>query len=82
MTTAYDTTRMTIDFPKKEHKKLKALAALKGVSLRSLVLEFIHEGMEKIPNAETLAAMKDADEGTNLNTYSSVEEMIKKLGGV
>lgn len=76
--THHDTTRMTIDFPKKEHRKLKALAALTGVSLRQLVLNFIHESLEKTPNAETLAAMKDAEEGTNLTTYSSVSEMHKK----
>lgn len=78
--THHDTTRMTIDFPKKEHRKLKALAALTGVSLRQLVLNLIHESLEKTPNAETLAAMKDADEGKNLTSYSSIDEMSKKLG--
>lgn len=79
MSATHDTTRMTIDFPKKEHRKLKALAALTGVSLRQLVLDFIHASLEKTPNAETLAAMQDADEGTNLTTHSSISEMHKKL---
>ena len=80
MSAAHDTTRMTIDFPKKEHRKLKALAALTGISLRQLVLNFIHESLEKTPNAETLAAMQDADEGKNLTSYSSIDEMLKDLG--
>ena len=80
--TTHDMTRMTIDFPKKEHRRLKALAALCGVSLRQLVLNFIHDGLEKTPNVETLAAMKDADEGKNLTTYSNVADMHKKLRSI
>ena len=80
MITDCDTTRMTIDFPKKEYKKLKALAALMGVSLRKLVLDFINASLEKTPNADTLAAIQDADEGINLTTHSNISKMHKKLG--
>lgn len=75
-----ETTRLTIDFPKKEHRKLKALAAIMGISLKELILGFVHDGLEKIPNADTLAAIKDAAEGKT-HEYSSVAEMRKKLCG-
>ena len=75
-----DTTQITINFPKKEHKRLKALAALTGVSLKQLVLHFIYASLEKMPNADALAAMQDADKGTNLTAHSSISEMHKKLG--
>ena len=32
------------------------------------------------PNAETLAAMEEAEKGENLTSYSSVDEMLKDLG--
>jgi hypothetical protein len=35
--------RMTIDLSKEEHKKLKAIAALMGKSMRELVLESLQE---------------------------------------
>ena len=31
------TTRVTVDFPKDQHKKLKALAALEGVTLQDYI---------------------------------------------
>lgn len=34
----------------------------------------------KIPNKKTLQAMKDADEGKNLNTYESLGDFFKKNG--
>ena len=82
MTTAHEITRMTIDFPKKEHQKLKALAAMMGISLRQLVLNFVHSGVEKlkIPNKTTLAAMKEADEGKNLTSYKNIDSMLEDLG--
>jgi hypothetical protein len=35
--------RMTIDLSKEEHKKLKAIAALMGKSMRELVIESLQE---------------------------------------
>src|SRR5262249_46232070 len=76
------TTRMTIDFPKEEHKRLKAMAAMRGISLRQLILDFVHASMEgiKVPNAKTRAAMKDANERKNLTKYSNIDEMLEDLG--
>lgn len=36
-----DLSRITIDIPLEDHKKLKMLAAMKGVSMRDIVMEAI-----------------------------------------
>lgn len=33
----------------------------------------------RIPNKTTLKAMKDADEGENLKTYTSIDDFVKKM---
>jgi hypothetical protein len=43
MTTEVKLARMTIDLSKEEHKKLKAIAALMGKSMRELVIESLQE---------------------------------------
>jgi hypothetical protein len=39
--------RITIDIPEEEHKKFKALAAIKGKSMRELVVESIKNHLEE-----------------------------------
>ncbi len=40
--------RMTIDMPEEDHKRLKALAAVLGKSMREIVLEWIHEHLYSV----------------------------------
>ena len=40
------TTRVTVDFPSKKHKRLKALAALEGVSLQEFIRSCVEEKTE------------------------------------
>lgn len=40
------TTRVTIDFPEKKHKRIKALAALEGVSLQEFIRSCVDEKTE------------------------------------
>lgn len=58
-------TRMSIDIPLKDHRRIKILAAAEGVSLKDFVIEYIHEKInpEKKPNAKTRKAMKEAEKG-------------------
>ena len=42
-------------------------------------IPFLIEGSHR-PNAETLAAMEEAEKGENLTSYSSVDELLKDLG--
>jgi|688.fasta_scaffold1599683_2 hypothetical protein len=39
--------RITIDIPEEDHKKFKALAAIKGKTMRELVVEAIKDHLEE-----------------------------------
>jgi len=73
--------RTTIDIDVIEHKKLKAIAALKGMSLRELVLDCVREKYERVPNDETLEAFRQSESGEGLTEYRSVSNMMKDLLG-
>lgn len=82
MTTKSHLSRMTIDIPQEDHKRLKALAAVFGKSMREIVIEWIHEHLysSNTPNAETLNAMKQIEHGENLIESKDIDDMFKKLG--
>jgi hypothetical protein len=73
---------MTIDMSSKEHKRLKAMAAFMGISLRELVLSCLRSHLlsENNPNEETIKAFKETDEGKDLIRCDDFEDFIKKLG--
>ncbi len=64
----HDHARMTIDMPYDEHKRLKAMAAFMGVSLKVLVLSCLRDHLlsDNKSNKETLNAFKETDEGQGL----------------
>lgn len=65
---AKNLSRMTIDIPEEVHKKLKAMAAVQGKSMRQLVMESINERL-------TLTS-KETNEDAKLQEI--VEKAIKK----
>ena len=77
-----DHTRLTFELPAIDHKKLKAIAALSGVSLKDLILRCLKENLlsENVPNAETVKVFKETDEGKNLVHYKNANDLIDKLG--
>ena len=77
-----DNTRLTFELPVIYHKKLKAIAALAGVSLKDLVLTCLKENLlsEDVPNEETIKIFKETDEGKNLVHYKNADDLISKLG--
>ena len=77
-----NTTRLTFDMPVSEHKRLKALAALRGVSLKKLVLSCIHETLYSSLslNEETVKSLKETDEGKGLTKHKDVDDMLKNFG--
>ncbi len=77
-----DHARMTIDMPFEEHKKLKAMAAFMGISLKELVLSCIRDHLlsENKPNKETLKAFKETNEGKGLVHCEDFDDFVKKLG--
>lgn len=74
--------RITIDIPIKDHKRLKALAAVMGTSMRELVADWIHSNLtsKNVPNAKTLKAINSIESGKNLIISKNADEMFKKLG--
>jgi hypothetical protein len=78
----HDYTRLTFELPAVDHKKLKAMAALAGVSLKDLILACLKENLlsENTPNAETLKVFKEAEEGKHLTHYKNADVLVDKLG--
>lgn len=78
----HNLTRFTFELPALDHKKLKAIAALDGVSLKDLILECLRENLlsEDVPNEETIRVFKETDARKNLIKYKSADDMIEKLG--
>ncbi len=83
MGTHPDHTRFTFELPIVDHKRLKAIAALDGVSLKDLILTCIKDDLlseENIPNEETIRVFKDTDKRKNLVHYKNADDLIDKLG--
>jgi len=76
------TVRLSIDILPNEHKRIKALAAVMGVSIREFVTECLYERIypEKKPNKETAKAIEDLEKRKNLSSAKNVEELFKDLG--
>lgn len=80
-------TRVTVDIPTVDHKKLKMLAAFHGKSMRDILIELIERGLESYqecleehsPNEVTRKALDDAQGRKGLQKATTVEELFKKL---
>lgn len=76
------TTRITVDMPSEKHKRLKAIAALKGETLQEFILTCVDEKMQepdgktKIEKLEELGLL-GAIEESNI-TSANYREFIKK----
>lgn len=81
-------TRVTVDIPTVDHKKLKMLAAYHGKSMREIFVELIERGLEQYqecledhtPNEETKKALESVKARKGLKKAASVEELFKILG--
>ena len=77
-----DLFRMTIDIPAEDHKRLKALAAVLGKSMREIISDWIHGNLysENVLNAKTLKVMSDIEKGKNLIESKDIQDLFRKLG--
>ncbi len=81
-------TRVTVDIPTVDHKKLKMLAAFHGKSMREIFVELIEHGLEHYqecpenhtPNEVTKKALENVKTRKGLKKAATVEELFKKLG--
>jgi hypothetical protein len=71
-----------IDMPFEEHKRLKAMAAFMGVTLKDLVLNCLRDHLlsDNEPNDETLKAFKETNEGKELVCCKDFNDFIDRLG--
>jgi hypothetical protein len=81
-------TRITVDIPTLNHKRLKMLAAFHGKTMREIFVEFIEQGLKHyqecaeshIPNEITKKAIDNVRKRKSLKKVATVEELFKKLG--
>ena len=74
--------RITVDIPKIDHTRLKALSAILDKSMREIITESIKTTLRimVIQNKDTLLAITNIEEGKNLEEAESPEDLFKKLG--
>lgn len=80
-------TRVTVDIPTVNHKKIKMIAAYYGKSMKEIFIEMIERGLESYkecpldhtPNAITKKAIENINAGKGLQEVATVDELFKKL---
>ena len=82
MSNKNELSRITIDIPKVDHRRLKAMAAIHGKSMREIILESIEERLceNNYPNKETLEAIAEVEKGEDLVEAKDAKDLFKKLG--
>ena len=82
MSTKAGISRMTIDISAEDHRRLKALAAVLGKSMREIVADWIHGNLysKNTPNARTLKAIDSIEKGKDLIEAENAEDLFRKLG--
>ena len=75
-------TRVTVDFPLEEHRRLKAVAALIGLSMQAYIIGCVEEKLysTNIPNAKTKKAIKNVENGKGIKTAKDADDLKKQLG--
>ena len=82
-----ETTRITVEIPKIDHKRLKTFAALQGKSMKEVFIEFIENGLEEChecleyrePNEVTKKAIEESFKKTRTRRAKTVKELFEKL---
>ena len=80
-------TRVTVDIPTVNHKKLKMLAAFHGKTMRDIFVEILEHGLERYPecpkshepNETTKQVIEDVRNRKNLEKIDDIKELLKKL---
>lgn len=68
---------LSIQISNEHHNHVKAIAALKGLSIKDYVVSCILPSDE--PNEATLMAIKEVELGVGLKEYSNVDDLISKM---
>lgn len=75
-------TRMSIDVSQSLHMLIKTQSALHHESIKDFVIKAIEERLcsLKTMNKQTQQVLGDADQGLQISTYTSVDDLYHKLG--
>ncbi len=78
----HDCTRISIDIPNEEHRKLKAIAALRGVSMKQIILESVNREIysDNVPNEKTMKTFRESDQDKNVKYYKDLNDLRSQLG--
>ena len=71
--------RLTIDLPKADHKRLKMAASLMGVTMKDLVIMSVDEFIHKKPNKLTEKAIKQSEKGKGIKKFISLQDLLRTL---
>ncbi|NGX50467.1 MAG: hypothetical protein K1060chlam2_00313 [Chlamydiae bacterium] len=75
-----ETKRITLDIPSDLHRKLKAIAALLGVTLKDYIIGCVEKKtFSNEPKEPLRKAMEDSSREKGLSEYKDIEDLIKKL---
>jgi hypothetical protein len=74
------TSKLTINLPITEHKRLKTAALMMGMSMKDLVIVSFEEFMHRRPNKITEKATKQAETGKGVKKFNSLDDLLKDLG--
>lgn len=74
------TSKLTIELPIAEHKRLKTAALMMGISMKDLVIVSFEDFMHRKPNKVTEKAMKQAETGKGVKRFKSLDALLKDLG--
>lgn len=77
---ATKTSRLTIDLPRTEHKRLKMAASMMDVSMKDLVLMSVDEFMHRKPNRVTVKAIQQSETGKGIKKFANLDALFDDLG--
>jgi len=77
-----DTTRLSIEIPARDHKKLKIMANANGLTLKDFVLIALNPILHpsKKPNKTTRKVMEETDRGEGLISCDNMEDFWEQMG--
>jgi len=79
---SHDYVRTSLDIPIEEHRKLKAMAAFRGISMKALILECLNIEIysNNVPNEETERTLRESDQNKNIMHCKDFDDFRSQLG--
>lgn len=71
--------RLTIDIPLSEHKRIKTLASLMGTTMKDLVLMSVEDFVSRKLNKVTEKTLKLSEKGRGLKRFDTLNELFEDL---